>query len=307
MKARLLLLVMALGLASSLAPNLAGAQDVLTIQELELQYTARVQQHEAAYAHWEVLESRFIRALDSLTAATASGNEDRQNAAFTRTQQLGEEIQLQERRVAELAGEVEEARNQLLDALKERLDSLIVQVEATEDPEERRELTAILDDRNNRYLALRAEEDPETTLEPMREMTIDPRDTPEIILRKAETLELRGARYEAQLAEVGQRLEALREDQRRARTVRDFVAGLERYDDTRLPVVSPGGRPGTATDPSGRPSGADSLGVEGPAMTLEERIESLERVRGELERRLEEIQAKAERFRDAARRRGGER
>jgi hypothetical protein len=292
-------------MALTLAPALAQAQDVLTIQELELQYTSRVQQHEAAYAAWEALESRFIRALDSLTAATTSGNADRQNAAFTLTQQLGEEIQLQERRVAELAGEVEEARTTLLGALKERLDSLIVQVEATEDPQERRELTAILDDRNNRYLALRAEEDPETTLEPMREMTIDPRDTPEIIFRKAETLDLRGDRYESQMAEVGQRLEALREDQRRARTVRDFVAGVERYDDTRLPVVSPGGRPGTAGDPSERPTGADSLGVDTSSMTLEERIESLERVQGELEQRLLEIRGKADRFREVARRRGG--
>jgi len=142
------------------------------------------------------------------------------------------------------------------------------------------------------------------TLEPLPEIIMDPRDTPEILNRKAESLEFRARQYEAQAAAVGLRLEELRQDQRRARQVRDFVAGVERYDDTRLPVVSPGTRTATPPDPGQLPPGADSLGVETRPLTLEERIENLGLLQQELELRLQQIRIKAELFRRRAR--GGE-
>ena len=94
---------------------------------------------------------------------------------------------------------------------------------------------------------------PETTLEPMQDITISPSDTPRDILRKAATLDFRADQHEARLAEVERRLRTLQEDQRRARNVSDFLAGVERYDDTSLPVVSP---PATTFSPplSYRPS-----------------------------------------------------
>jgi archaellum component FlaC len=288
-----------------LLPGVAWAQEPLTIQELELEYSSAVQRHQAAFDAWEALESRFQRALDSLSAATESGSSSRINAAFTLTQQLEGEVRLQERRVGELADGVRASRSRLLAALDLQLDELVDEVEATQDPEEHEELVAILNDRNLRYLQLRAEEDPETTLEPMRELTVDPRDTPEDILRKAQAMDVRGNRIEAQLAVWGQRLDELRRDQRRARQVRDFMAGVERYDDTRLPVVSPPNRTGPPPEPGERPPGADTLSGEARAVTLEERIERLESLVEELTRRLEAIRDKAERFRRLARGGGG--
>jgi len=285
-------------------PGVASPQGTPTIQELELQYSSKVSQHQSAFRAWEALEIRWGRALDSLTAAEDSGNADRSNRAFTEFQQVAREITFQKRRVDEIAGELRTARADLLAALGQRLEELIQEVESAVDPQERREVAAILEDRNNRYLELRAEEDPETTLEPIPEIIIDPRDTPEIINRKAQSLENRGNRYEAQAAEVSRRLEELRQDQRRVRQVRDFVAGVERYDDTRLPVVSSGTLTVTPPDPGQLPPGADSLGVETRPLTLEERILALETLQQELELRLQQIRDKAERFRRLAR--GGE-
>jgi hypothetical protein len=281
----------------ALLPGLANAQEVLTIQELELEYSSRVQRHQAALNAWEVLESRFQRALEELSAAGSLGNSDRRNRAFTISQQLAGEIRIQERRVEELAQELRDSRSALLTARGQRVEDLYQQVDSAVDPQERRELGAILEDANNRYLELRAEEEPETSLEPMQDITIGPRDTPEIILRKAESLEFRANKYEAQLAGIGGRLEELREDQRRTRRVNDFMAGLERYDDTRLLGVPSGSRTVNPPDPAQVPPGADTLGVEVRPMTLEERIGSLELLEEELRLRMQQVRDKAARFR----------
>lgn len=293
--------ILPLALLLALWPGSAWPQDVLTIQELELQYSSKVRQHQAAFDAWTAMEIRLGRALDSVTAATDSGNADRRNRAFTVFRQLAGEIRVQERRVDEIAEELRAARSDLLTALGQRLEELTQQADSAVDPQERRELAAILYDRNSRFLELRAEEDPETKLEPMQDITIDPRDTPDLIIRKAELLDFRANQYEAQLTEVGRRLEELRRDQRRARQVRDFVAGVERYDDTRLPVVSPGARAVDPPDPRQLPPGADTLGVEARPLTLEERIQNLDLLQQELGIRLQQIRDKAERYRRLAR------
>jgi hypothetical protein len=284
----------------ALLPGPANSQVVLTIEELELEYSSKVQQHQAALRAWQVLESQFQRALQDSNAAQDSRDSDRINTANTLVLQLGSRNRIQGQRVAVLADDLRSARSALLLALGERVDSLYNQGEAAFDPQERLELGVLLDDANNRLVELRAEEEPETTLEPMQDITIDLRDTPEIILEKAQNLEFRANRYELQLADVGRRLEELRKDQRRSRDVNDFLAGVERYEDTSLPVVSPGGRTVTPSDPGQLPPGSDTLGVEARPMTLEERIESLELLQEELQLRLQQVRAKAARFRQRA-------
>lgn len=288
------------GLLASLLlalPAEAPAQDTLNLPALENEYLAAKREHEAAFLALEAMESRYEQALEEWSEARSSGDERRITRIFTTVQQMGLEVGTQERRVQEKAEELEAARTRLLSALGQRLESLINQVEAAVDPLEQRQLAAILDDRNRRYLELRAEEPPETALEPMQEVTINPGDTPREILLKAQNLDFKADRHEARLAEVERRLEELREDQRRTRTVSDFVAGLERYDDTRLPVVSPGNRT-VDPEPGQPPPGADSLGVEERPLTLEERIQRLEVLREDLTRRVLEIRAKAQRFRE---------
>jgi hypothetical protein len=284
----------------ALLPGWANGQVVLTIQELELEYSSKVQTHRAALDVWEVLESRYDRAVAETEAAEAAGDAARKNRAFTLFLQLSGEIRDQERRVGELAQEVREARSALLVALGQRVDDLLRQLEEATDPQEEEELNIFLRDNGNRLVELRAEEEPETSLEPMQDVTIDPRDSPADILRKANNLEFRANRYEAQLAGVSQRLEELREDQRRSRRVSDFNADLNRYDDTRLPVVSPANRTTPPPDAAQRPTDVDSLGTNARPMTLEERIESLELLEEELGFRIQQARDKAARFRQRA-------
>jgi hypothetical protein len=197
-----------------------------------------------------------------------------------------------------MAEGLREARSRLREALGRQLESLIQQIDSTQDESERLQLADILRDRNNWYLELRAEEDPETALEPMRDITISPSDSPRDIRRKAATLDYRADQNEDRLAEIDRRLEELREDQRRDRLVSDFLSGVERYGDTRLPVGTPGRVTTPPSDPGPLPVGADSLAVEGRPLTLEERIRDLEASRAEMVARIQVIREKAQRFRD---------
>lgn len=276
------------------------SQDAPNIPALENEYLAAQGEYQAAFFALEALESRYNQALEAFDAARASGDMDRTNQIFTTVQQLGAEVGTQERRVEEKAREMEAARARLLDALALRLEELIQRRDSANDPEEQRQLAAILADANNRLLELRAEEPPETTLEPMQDVTISPNDTPRDILRKAATLDFRADQHEARLAEVERRLSKLREDQRRARTVSDFVAGVERYDDTRLPVVSSGRRE-VDPEPGQIFPDSDTLRVAEPPLSLDERIQRLEALTADLTQRMGEIRAKAERFRELAR------
>lgn len=288
---------------SALGPLPALGQDLPNLPALENEYLAAQREYQAAFLSLEAMESRYNQALEEWSEARASGDQDRTDQIFTTVQQMGLEVGAQERRVQDKAAELEAARDRLLEALGSRLEELIQRRDSAVDPEEQRQLAVILADATNRLLELRAEEPPETTLEPMQEVTISPGDTPRDILRKAESLDFRADRHESRLAEVELRMRKLLEDLRRARTVSDFVAGLERYDDTRLPVVSPGSR-GVDPEPGELPPGSDTLGVAERPLTLEERIQRLEILREDLARRIVEIRAKAQRFRDHVR--GGE-
>lgn len=288
-----------LGLMLLFLPGpVAAQQDTLNIPALESEYLSARREYEGAFLALEALERRYNQALEAFDAAKAAEDRDEANQAFATVLQLGAEVGSQERRVQEKADELEAARARLLEALGLRLETLIQQRDSTVDPEEQLQLAVILEDYNNRLLELRAEEPPETALEPMQDVAINPSDTPRDILRKAATLDFRADQHEARLAEVERRLANLREDQRRARTVSDFVAGLERYDDTRLPVVSPASR--VDPEPAELPPGADTLNVSEGPLTLEERIQRLELLVEDLAGRMEEIRAKAQRFRDHA-------
>jgi hypothetical protein len=281
-------------------PFLAGGQENPNIQILEPEYRRAQAEYEAAFRALEALEGRLNQALEDVDAARAAQDEGRTNRAFALVLQLSGDLRLQRQRVDEKAEELRQARSRLLQVLRLRVDDLIAEVDSARDDSERAALAAILEDANNRRLELLAEEEPETVLEPMRDITISPTDLPIDIRRKAATLDFRAEQHEARLEGIDQRLEELRQDLRRSRFVSDFLSGVERYGDTRLPVGRPGTQVTTPPDPEQRPQAADSLAPETRPMTLEERIQRLEDLRAELEERIQLIRAKAERFRAIA-------
>jgi len=139
-------------------------------------------------------------------------------------------------------------------------------------------------------------------LQVLQEITIQTSDTPQDILGKAGFLDHRADQYESELAQTEQRLDQLRNQQRRDRLVQDMVADAQRYDDTRAPVGPPGSR---TTDPL-RPGQVlpDTLGVGELPLTLEERIEGLQLLRERLADYIVQVRDRAELFRRRAR--GGE-
>jgi hypothetical protein len=283
-----------------LLPQAAGAQQDFNTIVLEPEYRRAQAEYDAAFNALVALEGRLNQALEDLDQARASEDETRMNRAYNLVLVLSGDLREQRRRVDQKAAELREARFQLLQALRRRVDALIAQVDSTRNEEERADLAAILEDANNRRMELLAEEEPETALEPMRDITISPTDLPIDIRRKAATLDYRADQDEARLLGIDRRLEELRQDQRRSRFVSDFLSGLERYGDTRLPVVPPGSGNPTPPDPGQRPVVADSLAQGERPMTLEERIQALEILREELEERIEQIREKAARYRALA-------
>jgi hypothetical protein len=283
-----------------LLSSLASGQEDPSIQILEPEYQQAQAEYEAAFRALEALEGRLNQALEDVDEARAAGDEARTNQGYDLVLQLSGDLRLQRQRVDEKAEELRDARSLLLQALRRRVDELLAEVDSARDDSERSALAAILQDVNNRRLELLAEEEPETVLEPMRDITISPTDLPIDIRRKAATLDYRAEQHEARLEGIDQRLEELGQDLRRSRFVSDFLSGVERYGDTQLPVGRPGSQINPPTDPEQRPPAGDSLAVERRPMTLEERIERLEELRTELEERIQLIRAKAERFRALA-------
>jgi hypothetical protein len=279
-------------------PSLAGSQENPALETLEQLYRAAQGGYESAFASLEAMESQWNQAMEEFDAARTAGDQDLANTLFTVAMRRAGERRIQQQRVSDMAEGLREARSRLREALGQRLEALIQQVDSAQNDTDRLALAAILEDTNNWFLELRAEEDPETVLEPMRDITISPSDSPRDIRRKASTLDYRVEQNEARLGEIDRRLEELRQDQRRSRQVSDFLSGVERYGDTRLPVGPPGTR---ATPPPGSeqlPPGADSLGLESRPLTLEERIQDLEISRLEMFARIQLIRDKARRFWD---------
>jgi hypothetical protein len=281
-------------------PAPGASQEEPTLEELELEYRSALSAYEAARRAREAREIRFDRALEAADSARASGNTDELDRAFAEAQREARELGALDRRVEETAEQLRQARQVLLEALQDRLEALLEEVDSARDPEEREELAAILWDINNRYLELQATEDPPVEPEAMEEITITPRDTPANLRRKADLLDFQGDQYEAQIAEIDRRMERLEAAQRTNRAVQDFVAGIERYDDNRLPVVPPGSRTMGTTDPEEAPPAGDSVSSPDRPMTLEERIQSLQVLRDRLVTYLEQVRDKAERFRREA-------
>ncbi len=284
-------------LLSSL-PAYTLAQEELTDTELESLYLAARSEHQSALELLAFLESRHNRALQEFVQARDSGSGERRNAAFTELQTLSGEIRSQERRVGELEEGLTEARRRYKLALRASLDSLLAARARARAPEDSVSLAIRFVDTNNRYQALSLEEDdPAVGAERVSVLIRDLRDGPEDLRRRAAQEDYRAEQYQSLLQEIDLRLGELREDRARDRTARDFMTGLDRYGDTRLPVVPPGSRTGPErTSGQGAP-GADTTGAGGRSLTLEERIQNLETQRGLALERIGEALGNAAQYR----------
>ncbi|MFC1662081.1 hypothetical protein ACFL3S_11640 [Gemmatimonadota bacterium] len=285
-----------LGFLSVLLSSGAGAQITEALEQRQADFNAARSAYEAARDAQEAMDLRFQRALQAADSAYLSGTQRLIDRAYSAAQQAARELEGLDRRVRETAEGLEEARDQLLEVLGIRIDELLLEAEETTDPDEAFRLASILRDLDNRYAELQALE-PEIEVAVMPEMTADPRDSPQDLLRKARAMDYWGDRFENQLADLDARLEGLQLEQRRDRRLADFLAGIDRFDDTQVPVTV--GRTGAETqrDPENLPPGADSVVAERP---IEEKILDLEALRDRVAEMLRQVRGRADMFRRLA-------
>lgn len=277
-------------------------QERLTLPEVEALYQAARDELRAAVAAWEVLLSRWQRASEEFDR-TPPSNRERRNAAFAQTQTLAAEVRSQERRVQTLEQALREARKRYTDALVVRLDSLLGERSRARTAQDSLNLAVLITDTNHRYQTLVAEaEDPRVSMERTYALVRDPRDGPDDLRRKAAQEEFRASQYRALLEEIDRRLQELKEAQRRDRSARDFLAGLDRFGDSRLPVTAPVRRTEPGRETTGVGAAADTA-KGGRPLSLEERIADLEVQRGLVQELMERALANAAQFRRWA---GGE-
>jgi hypothetical protein len=259
--------------------------------------------YEEAFEVLKVLTSQFDRASQDLNNAIAADDEAAMNRAYAETLRIVRRRRQARRRVEDKVEDLREARGQLLDATALFLEELLAQGDTASDPVDQRALATFVTDTGNRITELRSSEDPPVTLDPMPDINAEPRDGPAELRAKATILEVTANQYEEQYAYYGSQLEGLRRDQSLLRRSGDFLADFARFDDPTLPVGPPGAR---TVPPLGQlqpPPGADSLGVEGGFLTLEQRIQALEVLQEEIIQGIRTIRLRAQTLRRLA---GGE-
>jgi len=264
-----------------------------TVVQLRLEYREASSTLEAAVAALRVVESRFRQALDEITLAKESGDENRVDRAYAAAQAASAPIQEADARVRERNEATEEARARLGDGLEDELDRLYAG-EDTVPIEVLADLRITIVDMENELDEVRGSL-VGFSVQPaiLAQLTIDPTDGPNDILNKADLLERRATRLTADISDIDDRLEELRKRQRLQRARNTALAGVRLFDDSRVPVGPPG-QAGAQTPPGG---------VGAPAQTIEEQIRGLEQFREPLVALRGQILDRADQFRVLA---GGE-
>ena len=258
-----------------------------TVVQLRLEYREALSVLEAALAAYEVVESRFDQALDELTVAKESGDENRLDRAYAAAQAAAPPVRVAEARVRERNEAAEEARARLGDGLEDELDRLYAG-EDTVPIEVLADLRITIVDMENELDEVRGSL-VGFAVQPaiLAQLTIDPTDGPSDILNKADLLERRAARHTENISEIDGRLEELGKRQRLRRARNTALAGVRLFDDSRVPVGAPG------------QAGAQPLpgGVGAAAQTIEEQIRGLEQLRERFVEERDQILERAGQFR----------
>ena len=290
-------------LHAAVGTGAVGAQEELTLPELEGLYRSAEAGYEQAFEVLALLTSQFDRASQDLAAAIENDDSEARNQAYAATLRISGERRQAQRRVEERAEELSLARARLLDAIAGELAEYLAVADTASDPVNQRELVTFISDTQNRIRELRSLEDPQVILEPLSPINAEPRDGPTELRAKATILEVTATQYEEQYEFYTQQLEDLRRDQNLLRRSGDFLADFTRFGDPTVPVRSRENRNIPPPDQTQPPPGADSLAVDGGFLTLEERIQSLELLQEEITERIQIIRVRAQSLRRLA---GGE-
>lgn len=285
-------LVLAVGLVP--APASAQTTEALLVQR-RLEYRNARNQWESARSAAAVLEAEFASALEAAERARRAGDEEARERALANVQARSGPVASQSQRVEEALGRLNAARDALIRVITVRMEQLVTAMNSASSVQARSRLDVLFRDLDNELQGLEDEAGDEMRFRPvvMPEVTFDPRDGPEDLRAKAELLERRAAQADSSIVDVDADIDDLTDRLRNERRRADFMAGTDRFDDTRLPVVG-GSRPGDAPA-----APRDSTATGRRPASLEDRIADLRRVREQLESYRDQLLVQARLFRQA--------
>lgn len=274
-------------------PPPAGAQTLeQVVGQRRLELRAARATHESARRMFEVVDRQFSAALDEVRDARNSGDGERLERAYARALDRSVPLRDQERRLEEAQAALDAARDRLIEVLEARLEQLVREMDAASSAQERTRLDVLFRDLSSELQSLEAEAGGTFRIDPvvLPEIIFDPRDGPDELRFKAEVLERKAADADSVIRNTEGLIQTLSNRLRTQRQVRDMVASLDRFGDTRVPVV-------TGAPPGDRTSVTDSTVVGARPLTLEERIEELRDYVTQLQAYRDQLLIRAEQFR----------
>ena len=275
-----------------------GAQSVEDVLvQRRLQYAAARDAWESARSAAAVLEADFSSALEAADRARRANDDDALERALALAQDRSGPVRSQAQRVSEALAAYDAAREALISIITVRMEQLVDGMNQASSGAERTRLDRIFQDLANELQTLEAEVGDQLRLDPvvLPEVRFDPRDGPEELESKAQRLDRRAAIADSAIADVDRSIEALNDRLRIERQRRDFLAGTERFDDVRLPVVTGANAAEAPVTPS------DSTDAGRRPLTLEERVAQAHVYREQLERYRDQLLIRARTFRQAIR------
>jgi hypothetical protein len=290
-------------LALTVAQPAAAQQPADPFQDRQLAYDAARSQYGAALDAWRVVEKQWNDAVEDHDQGRRAGDQDRQNTAITRALDVARELELSERRVETQRAALDRARTALLDALDDRIEQATAQATSARTRAERDQFTARLADYRNQQEEIEADRDqPAVRLQLLYYPTIvfDPRDTPQDLTGKAQLLRRKAEQADSALARIDREIVSSERRLRLQRNADALVSGVERFD----PGGPPLGAPGRRVPPGNIPTRPDSAGVSRPEVTLDQRLDQLRLLRGQIEAAKQQFLQRAGDFEDAVRRIG---
>jgi hypothetical protein len=277
----------------------AGQSTVEVLNQRRLEYQAAQDSYESARSALRVVEQRFSTALTEVTRARRSGDDDALAGAYARAQDQAIPYGAQEERVKEQSTQLAAARKALIEIVTIRQEQLLDEMDAASSAQERAQLNTLWVDLDHELRELESEAGDGFRLDPMvmPEITFDPRDGAAERLQKAEILERRAASIDSTIVDVDRQIESLTDRIRMERQRSDLMATLDRFDDTRLPVVT--GQP--TTGDRDRPPPADSAAVGSEPLKLEDQLRQAREIRERLVQYRDEHLVRARVFRQSIR------
>ena len=296
---RVVLIVAAL-LATFVAPAGLAAQASAAswVDDLWQEYGAATDAYRAAFTDWEIRERDWGRLMTEYEIVSASGEDGPIQAMLAQIQDLSGQVTRAESVLRAKKEAWYAAGEALIDTIDSYLDILSDQAQRSPVGSSQDDLLALYDRWNTRLQEVEEELGQRELQEfvPIPDMDVREGDAPRDLLFKAKLLERRVEQYDRLVQDLDQDIEYLSGRQRRERGHNNFLAGLNRFDETGVPVDARSSR----GDVSGAGGVSDTTAVDLARESIEARIQRQKDTRADVIERMNQAKEMAAEFRRLA-------